>query len=679
MPLSVALLFHFNQHFNEYARIASRACYCGLLRVLRSHPALRFNLHFSGTLIQALNWLDPEPLELVRAGLQAGQFELLGSTYAQNVLYASDDWDNMQQIALHRRTLQETFAVEPTVFWNAERCWRQSLAPLIAGGGYTTTLVEDHILRAAGVVDPYTFVTPGGPAPQSPALKIVVDDEAFRARFNFAAWFGRGAQLWRYLRAQVARPDAAKLCIAYAEAAEAMGLWGWERGFIPNQTWAYLDELLTGLENEPAIKLIKLSEASPPTAELPLIPDGSASWMDGSLQHPGWPYHEDGFSDWFDFNRRSPKLAHFRQTYAIIRSKMGVTVPDAPAAQRLYAAALQAYLAHQYEFGCIGIGGLNYRGWEDARMAVAIAHAAQLAEAPRELVSIEDCNGDGADEVLVSDGRQLIITSAYGGRLLYWFDLTTGQQFVGNQLPVLDGEYKGSEYSLPPARPARWLPGSDSPPEAGDWIAEPPPTRLGCYLPEWIWEGEAVPVKVASRVMETGGSELPLLAQTRAFCDYIQLAPDRAEEPPLEWLDSRLEKNGVTFVRYLSDVLTLEKSYRLAYNRMVVVSYTLRNHDSCEHSYRLRITHELTPDYDEVIRAGRGALAFCPGKGEAGGETPGVVNPRTQTSVTIQSSRAWPTMEKREDFCALTIGLACEVNLGARSEQKFEMKLVRGK
>ncbi|MBI4771043.1 MAG: hypothetical protein HY784_11710 [Chloroflexi bacterium] len=97
MPLTVPFLFHFNQHFNEYARVASRACYRGLLRVLRAHPALKFNIHISGTLVHALSWVDPEPLELIRDGLKAGQFELLGSTYAQNVLYASNDWDNARQ------------------------------------------------------------------------------------------------------------------------------------------------------------------------------------------------------------------------------------------------------------------------------------------------------------------------------------------------------------------------------------------------------------------------------------------------------------------------------------------------------------------------------------------------------------------------------------------------------
>ncbi len=670
MPLSVALLFHFNQHFHQYARVASRVCYRGLLKVLRSHPSLKFNIHISGTLIHALNWLDPEPLELIRTGLADGQFELLGSTYAQNVAYASSDWDNARQIELHRQTLKETFGVEPTVFWNPERCWRQSLVPVIASGGYTCTLVEDHILRKAGATDPCTFTTRA----DSHSLKLVADDEAFKHKFNLAAWFGRDAQVLYYLREKAARPEAGKWCAAYAEDAEAMGLWGWEQGLAPNQTWAHLDRLLTALEAESSVKLIHLSESPAPSADLTPIPDGSAAWMDASLKRPGAPYHEDGYADWFDFYRRSPKVSHFRQTYLIIRAKMEAAAANTPGAQRLMRAAMHSYLAHQYEYGCIGVGGLNYRGWEDIRQAVAIAFAAKFADNPNEFVVIDDCNGDGSDEVLMSDGRQVIITSAYGGRLLYWFDLATGQQLVGNQLPVIDGEYTGSGYYVPPPFPARWLPESDSPQDFAELTDEAPPTRLGRYFPDWIWDGEAAPLRVAARSMETERREQPLIAQTRAFADHVTLDTGEPEEPPLDWLDSRLEKNGVTFVRFLSDELTLEKTYRLAYHRMVIVSYTLRNHDARERSFKLRVTHELCPDYDEVIRGGRNALAFV-----SDAETSGVINTRTQTSVTVQSSRPWQSLEQREDFCALTIGLVYDVIIGPRSEQKIEIKLARSK
>lgn len=666
MSLPIALLLHFNQHFSEYAGTASRACYRGLLRVLRAHPALKFNIHISGTLIHALKWIDPEPLELIRDGLSVGQFELLGSTYAQNVMYASDDWDNAQQIDLHKQVLRDTFGLEPSSFWIPERCWRQSLLPLIAEAGYRTTLLEDHILRKAGADKPLTFTT----TLEGRWLKIVADDETLRHKFNFAAWFGRQGQALEYLRRLAADEASAKFCAAYAEDAEAMGLWGWECGVLPNQTWAHLDELLTALESLREVKLVQLSESPPPSGDLSPIPDGSAAWMDASLRRPGAPYHEDGYADWFDFNRRSPKLTHFRQTYSIIRAKVQAVDSDKAAVQRLKQAALHAYCAHQYEFGCIGIGGLNYRGWENARTAVALARAAQQAQSPSELVLIDDCNGDGSDEVMIGNGRELMITSAYGGRLLYWFDLTTGQQFVGNQLPVIPGEYLGGRYDEAPPEPARWLPDSYEPMRPSDRVDEMPPTRLGRFLPPWVWEGEPTPLALAVRDTALGESRPPLQAQARVFLDSIILDGGAAAVETDHWLDSRLEKGGITFINYLTDELTMEKTLRFVYGR-VSAAYMIRNHDNRPRSMRLHIRHELCPDYDEVVKGGRDSLKFIDGG------KPGVLNTRTGTAIVIQSSREWQAVEQRVDFCALTVGLTYDMALAPRSEQRFEIRLGR--
>ncbi|MBI5292631.1 MAG: hypothetical protein HY872_12220 [Chloroflexi bacterium] len=670
MPLSVPFLFHFNQHFNEYARVAGRACYRGLLRVLRAHPALKFNLHISGTLIHALSWVDPEPLELIRDGLKAGQFELLGSTYAQNILYASNDWDNARQIELHKAALSDTFGVEPRTFWNVERCWRQSLVPLMAEAGYNCTLVEDHILSRAGAAGPFTFTTRA----DSHRLMVVTDDETLKHKVNLAAWFGRSGQAFDHLRALAARPDADTLCPAYAEDAEAMGLWGWERGVTPNQTWAYLDEFLSALEAEPGLRLIHFSDAPPPGGDLTPIPDGSAAWMDAALTRPDAPYHEDGYANWFDFHHRSPKLKHFTQTYDIIRARIQAMPQSTPGAEAFRRAALLTYCAHQYEFGCIGVGGLNDRGWEDARTAVAVARAAQVAEADGEFVIIDDCNGDGSDEVLVSDGTQLQITTAYGGRVLYWFDLRTGQQFLGNQLPVLPGVYTGDGH-FPVVEPVNngRLPEDDAPRHSAERVEEMPPTRMGRFLPLWVWQSESLPVAVAAREMNPGEAVMPLMAQTRAFADYVTLDTQSAEQPPEEWLDSRMEKGGVTFIRYLSDELTLEKTLRFVLGKLVA-GYTLRNHDRKERSLRLRVTSELCPDYMDVVRYGRGALQFV---NNAAGDAPGVQNTRTQTTLALGSTRSWQALEQRVDFCALTLGLTFDVTLGPRSEQRFELRLKR--
>jgi len=254
---------------------------------------------------------------------------------------------------------------------------------------------------------------------------------------------------------------------------------------------------------------------------------------------------------------------------------------------------------------------------------------------------------------------------------LYWFDLTTGQQFAGNQLPVIQAAYEGDgHYPVIQLLQKRWLPVSFAPQDAVEHLEEMPPTRLGRFLPDWVWNGEPTPLPMAVYPTQEGEAFRLLSGQTRVFSDHVLIDSSDHEEPPHEWLDSRLEKNGVTFIRYLSDELTLEKSLRFAHGK-VMAAYTVRNHDTRERIVRLRVTNELCPDYAEVIRGGREALAFVDG------EMPGVANTRTGTTLLFNSSRAWQDLEQRQDFCALTIGLTYDLKLSPRSEQKFELKLGR--
>ena len=190
--------------------------------------------------------------------------------------------------------------------------------PLIVEGGYRLVPIEDHILHAAGLADPLPVATRLG----EQSLTVAYDDAILRDRLNYAVWFGRRAQLTKYLEQVAERPGSDKFLLCYAEDAEAMGLWGWEKGYLPQATWANLDALLGDFEASDAIQLRHLSEIQPAETIGPL-PDGAAAWMDRSLSIPEAPYHEDGFTDWFDFDKRSPKNAYFRRLFGAAHAFAG--------------------------------------------------------------------------------------------------------------------------------------------------------------------------------------------------------------------------------------------------------------------------------------------------------------------------------------------------------------------
>ncbi len=677
MSLSLALVFHFNQHTTEFTEVANRACYRGLLHVLRGFPQLKFNLHFSGTLLRALNWIDPETLNLVRAGLADGQFELLGSTYAQNVPYACHDWDNAQQIAAHRAVLKELFGVEPVVFWNSERCWRQSLVKVIVEGGYRITLVEDHILHGAGVTQPIPVST----GSEGQSLTVVYDDPILRERFNYAAWFGRRAQLFDYLEAFAGRKGAKHFLLAYAEDAEAMGLWPWEAGYLPQANWAHLEKLLAELE-ERGYTLTLLSAAQP-KHEVAALPDGAARWMNRALVIPDAPYHEDGYRDWFDFLDHSPKVEYFRKLYAVVRSNLtqleaargrGFVAAPETAADTFYRQAIETFCSHQYEFGCIGVGGRGYWGWENVRLTFLYSRLAELAEDPQPRRWIEDLNGDGADEQILCDGRQLALFTAHGGRLLGWFDLRSGRQWVGNPLAVPAAPYAGSASEHPRimAVPRRWLPETFDA-DLRTWKEqkqkEAAPTRLGRHLTPELFTREPNELTVYTAPAAPNGLDWPARIHTGAFNDWLAL--DGGDEQPADrFLDYRFEgEDTISYLNALLPGLKIDKRVAL-FAAGVRAQYTVHNLSGRRRRLRWRLTHELSPDYAAVLIGGRAALEVRPEAAE-----PKVSNTRTGAEVRLTISRPVAEVTHRFNFLSVDLGLRFELDLPAQDAETFTVEL----
>lgn len=674
MALQLALVFHFNQHVGDYAWVANRVCYRGLLQTLLAHPKLKFNLHLSGTLLRALAWFDPETLALVRAGVQAGQFEILGSTHAQNMPYTCADWDNAQHMAVHRALVQTWFGITPQTFWVSERTWRQSLLPLIAQQGYTTTLIEDHILQAAGLAEPQ----PARTSHAGHTLTMLYDDTELRTRLNYAAWFGRRTQLIRYLNQWADRAQEHDLTLVYAEDAEALGLWPWEVGYLPHATWAHLDALLTELENHPTLTLVHCAQVAP-QVELHHVPDGSAQWMDRALHNPHAPYHEEGYISWFDYVTRAPKIHYFQRLHALLRSHLHVvaerrqrpaawnTTPASPG-DKFYNLALEMFCQHQYEFGCIGVGGRTYWGWENARGLFLYTQAAVQADAPRVGRWIEDVNGDGSDEQLLGNGTHWVALTAYGGRLVAGFDLTSARQWAGNPLAVPAAAYVSGETRWPKLRPPlhAWMPDSwatDIRPFKQWRTKEAVPTRLGKHLPEWVFKGEPAELTVYPLPQNQ-----PALPRHRAHAGLLSdtfIIEGTEPLPADELCDYRFENDGLTYVIPVSNQVLVEKNVSLSADR-VQARYRLYNRTDQSIHLTWVSRHEVNVDYASTLTHGRHELMFEDRPG-----APTWVNQRSGLGLTLRPSLAPAQVQCTEELLAVHCVLTTPLTAPPQTTSEF--------
>jgi hypothetical protein len=641
MTIRLALCFLFHQNLGEHAARASRLCYRRVVDVLRNHPRLKFNLMLSGTLLDAACWFDPAFLAAVNSGVEAGVFRLMGSTYAQSLLRAGEDWDNAHQISLHRLTLKKYFGAEPEAFWSPGRTWAPRLTPLLVRSGYRVLPLEARTLRAAGADAPSAFRMPSG----EDALTVVWDDPRLRARLQLGAWFHRPEAMREPLAEWAARPDADRLFPVVAENADDFGLRAYDSGWDPRADADGLDGALDWIGGAGGAECAFLEDAPPPARMLDSDPAGWGETLDRTLADPDAPGHEEGYRDWQDFCDRAPRLRHFRKIHSATRLKMlsaqraldSAAASGAEAASAgagLFALAERVYCAHQTGFGDVGMGGRGDPAWEGIAAAIAVARAAELA-CTRDTSAgqgvIDDLTGDGEDEILLRGGDQAAILSPCGGRLLYWFDLRRGRIHVGNPLAVPVGslliEARSPEFAM---LPDDWMPGDNDPspverPEGGQ-------RRLAGleanYLPQ-----ESGPFPVWPRIRSNAlKSSLP--ARRRAFNDFIAL-DGGPEEPPEPRLDFRLADGAVTFLRFFGYRLRMVKRISLTASGVRAI-YRFRNVDARAVRVRLRLVSEISPDYQTLLDTpgpGLEPVTFGPR------HSPGIRNLRTGAMLVSLASR----------------------------------------
>ncbi len=674
MTLHLAVCFHFSQPLAERAGTASRLSYRGLVEVLQRHPKLKFNLSLGGALLHALHWLDPETLESLRAGVRAGQFTVLGSTYAGTLLSACDGWDNAQQLALHRALMLEEFGAAPTVFANPGGAFSPQMAPLLATGGYAAMIVEGRLLRQAGVALPLVYGLRQG----DHALGLLWAEESMAARLCAAAWYRRPELLERGLDELAALPRTSELLPLLALDADAFGVWAHEKGLDPRADWEGMDQVLAQLERRAEVELVGLENLAEPALFIEGLPEGWGATLDraAALEPAG---EAQPFADWPDYMRRSPTVIHFRRLHNAVRNRLTAigsawadpgwaapppeSLPEACAA--LYRSAIRTFCLHQYRFGQPGQGGRGRPEWEGVAATFALARAAEIAEGQRQpgapaRASIEDVTGDGEDEILLEDHRHLIVLSHFGGRVVYWFDLVNGAQHVGNPWAVPEGRYRTDVTLMQgvaslPAWSA--LPPWDQPPpqeeaalgRRGTFLPDGLTAELGSVLPYWPLATGA-PLQVGRPV------------RRRALNDFVRLE-DEPVLPADPELDFRLEEGGVTFLRFFGYRLAMTKNVRLTPDGLRV-NYRFHNAHHEPRRVRLEIVSEIAPDGQRLLAASPDTLAPV----VAGGPQPGVHNILSGTAILSRASRA------SSEPPAFTPGL-----LAVEVAQRFEFNLGPGK
>jgi hypothetical protein len=444
------------------------------------------------------------------------------------------------------------------------------------------------------------------------------------------------------------------MVFAYAEDAEAMGLWGYSVNVVPEQTWDRLARLLDELAGRGDVETILFRDLPEPAAAVGRIVDGSAAWMDASLKSADLPYHEGGYDNWFHFVETSPKLARAEQLYAKVRRSLQENSLGEP----LLKLALQTFLTHQYEFGCIGIGGRELRVWSGAIAALSLLRMASAGPG----LHVEDWNGDGVEEILVREGDQVVVLSPTKGRVLYWADLADQALIVGSPSSVVPGVFV-NETLPPPALKFPWFAPDLSNGYAQHDVPVRPPTPLGKFLPDWVWDPDWEHLTLAlAEDRDPSVTYETLTAQQGAFLDEI--IRDGTAEP----LDLHFTHSGVSFTAWLEPGLSLTKTLSMT---PAGPAMHYRFSGQSDRPFTLRVLAEIAGDYAANLRIGRSAIEFFAEDGAAG--------VRTASGRMIRMAASGPggTFSHRESFHTLTFVYSLALEMREESPVDFTLTLLQ--
>jgi len=152
-----------------------------LKELLDRHPEFRFNLSFSGTVLDQFEAYVPDVLESFQELVATGRVEILADTYHHSLAFFYSVPEFKRQVKQHERRIKQLFGVTPRVFRNTELSYRNDLAKWCEDNGYIGIMAEGWD-KYLGWRSPNYLYRPTGTKKIKVLLKNykLSDDVAFR-------------------------------------------------------------------------------------------------------------------------------------------------------------------------------------------------------------------------------------------------------------------------------------------------------------------------------------------------------------------------------------------------------------------------------------------------------------------------------------------------------------------
>ena len=488
--VSIAFVHHANQFLvtDGYENkqgissiLGNRESGTGYLRVFDLHRRYRipFNLHLSGTLLEAIAWHSPEVLSELTDLLRLDLLEMVGSAYGQNIMRFFSREHNTRQLKEQLLLQEELLGLEPErvkVFWVPERLWdTEALAKVLTdnrlpNGGYEYVLLDDRLFYSKmGDHSPRrNYDQEHAWNPANFLMYRIKDGSGLRAlpiaynlRQNIPPRTPEGLET---VKTQLRwlldlGPNFGELVAIYADDLEKPAGAGWDRDGP-----AQYESILKWVSENPWLKAVKLGEwASPrsPGAEK-RIETGTYFELANEFE-AGEDYERWYFDARWDLYRKHYEWSENRVEELASRGSDPALIE---LARKVILASVWQTAWHTPKTGAHGnpdsVTGPSE--WvraiaSHARVAALIAEAAYwMKHKDKEAHAyLQDLDQDGEEELVLKNSNLFSVFSPRnGGRLVYLFGIREppGRLVVGNPIDDWNWLERLHEYmDVPPNHP----------------------------------------------------------------------------------------------------------------------------------------------------------------------------------------------------------------------------------
>lgn len=233
--LCFLITIHFHQPVGNFDSVIERICKCcyePFLETISEFPDIKFNLHYSGSLLEWIKGHRPGLLSAIKKVVKSGQVELLGGGFYEPILSVLPPQDSIEQIRMMSRFLKNEFTTEPSGAWLPERVWEPHLADIFANAGIKYTIVDDTHLRYAGLKQPQLYnyyITEDN----TNTVAIFPSDKTLRYTIPF---HGHQDTIDYFKKV---KDEYGQVCVLYGDDGEKFGEWPGTNDLVYKQKWLY--------------------------------------------------------------------------------------------------------------------------------------------------------------------------------------------------------------------------------------------------------------------------------------------------------------------------------------------------------------------------------------------------------------------------------------------------------